>query len=117
MAQYDPQRSRSRHRNGEDEGPAPVDALLGPAEPPAEPPAPATTEPPGLIDLTDSAPPATRAAPTANGSTPAADVSGSAGGPPAPGPVRPLLVALALVAALALVWAWLRRRRTPPEPD
>lgn len=31
MAQYDPQRSRSRPRNEDDEGPAPVDALLGDA--------------------------------------------------------------------------------------
>lgn len=30
MAQYDPQRSRSRQRAADDEGPAPVDALLGP---------------------------------------------------------------------------------------
>jgi cobalamin biosynthesis Mg chelatase CobN len=31
MAQYDPQRSRSRPRKADDEGPAPVDALLGDA--------------------------------------------------------------------------------------
>jgi hypothetical protein len=31
MPQYDPQRSRSRQRKADDEGPAPVDALLGPA--------------------------------------------------------------------------------------
>ena len=30
MAQYDPQRSHSRHRATDDDGPAPVDALLGP---------------------------------------------------------------------------------------
>jgi hypothetical protein len=31
MAQYDPQRSHSRPRKADDEGPAPVDALLGDA--------------------------------------------------------------------------------------
>lgn len=31
MPSYDPQRSRSRRRATEDEGPAPVDALLGPS--------------------------------------------------------------------------------------
>ena len=48
MAQYDPQRSRSRHRSGDDEGPAPVDALLGPTG------APDPAETPDLIDLTDT---------------------------------------------------------------
>ncbi len=32
MAQYDPQRSRSRQRAADEEGPAPVDALLGSVE-------------------------------------------------------------------------------------
>jgi hypothetical protein len=36
MAQYDPQRSHSRPRKADDEGPAPVDALLGP-DPQADP--------------------------------------------------------------------------------
>ena len=34
MAQYDPQRSHSRPRKADDDGPAPVDALLGPAADP-----------------------------------------------------------------------------------
>ena len=37
MAQYDPQRSNNRHRKADDEGLAPVDAMLGP-----DPDAPAT---------------------------------------------------------------------------
>jgi len=120
MAQYDPQRSRSRHRNGEEQGPAPVDALLGPTEPSVETSPPAADRAgggPGLIDLTDSAPSATGAVPAANGSSPAPDLGRPPGGLPATSPVRPVLVVLALVAALALGWAWLRRRRPPVEPE
>jgi MYXO-CTERM domain-containing protein len=117
MAQYDPQRSRSRHRSGEDEGPAPVDALLGPTDPPATSSgASPGTGAPGLIDLTDSAPSPTGADPAANGTSPAANRV-MAGGPAGPGPVRPVVIVLAIMAALALVWAWRRRRHTPRDDD
>jgi len=119
MAQYDPQRSRSRRRSGEDEGPAPVDALLGPTAPTGAAEGPATVdEPPALIDLTDS-----------SGSTGGQvdPVAGNGSSAPRPGestpdgaesavPVRPVVVVLALVAAVALAWAWLRHRRRPPTP-
>jgi hypothetical protein len=64
MAQYDPQRSRSRHRSGDDEGPAPVDALLTPhptePAPPVDAPAPlAEPTPPRLLEpVPPTAPPA-----------------------------------------------------------
>jgi hypothetical protein len=61
MPSYDPQRSHTRRRVTDDEGPAPVDALLGPV-PDAEPepdrapePSPAPSEP-LIIDLDQPAP-------------------------------------------------------------
>jgi hypothetical protein len=112
MAQYDPQRSRSRHRSGEDEGPAPVDALLGPTG--GTDPA----EPPDLIDLTDAGA-ATRTAANAagNGAGGSAWSDGGADLPTRSAPVRPVLLAVAVVAGLALAWAWLRRRRARATTD
>jgi hypothetical protein len=115
MPSYDPQRSRSRHRAADDEGPAPVDALLGPlpdveaAEPaapaePAEPAAPpepaATDEPvrrePLIIDL-DQPQPVT--VPRHRG--------------------RLVLAAMALVSLVVqvLVFLWWRRRRAAETVD
>ena len=119
MAQYDPQRSRSRRRSGDDEGPAPVDALLGPSEPSGADPAAATPadDAPALIDLTDAAASTHRDLVAGNGVS-APDVDhGTPEVSSAMARVRPVLVALALVAACALAWAWLRRRREPPAPD
>jgi hypothetical protein len=113
MAQYDPQRSRSRHRSGEDEGPAPVDALLGPTG--AADPA----EPPDLIDLTDTGAASRSVGDAAgrNGSGSPAWSDAAGGQSTGAAPVRPVLIAVAAVAAIALVWAWLRRRRTRPAAD
>jgi hypothetical protein len=53
MPSYDPQRSHSRRRVADDEGPAPVDALLGPL--PDQDPEPVRREP-LIIDLDQPAP-------------------------------------------------------------
>ena len=115
MPQYDPQRSRSRQRKADDEGPAPVDALLGP-EPAAPESVTAETETP------------------AETKTPAASVNGRAPGAVSPAidspPVRlaadeptgsrsgakPLAVAAAVAAVLLAVW-WVLRRRRGPDGD
>jgi hypothetical protein len=97
MAQYDPQRSRSRHRSGDDEGPAPVDALLGPAETPP------------LIDLTDHP---DEAAPDVAPATSPGLIDWEL--PPEPrtaGSLSPALLAAIVVAAVLLVWGLGRRRR------
>ncbi len=121
MAQYDPQRSRSRHRSGDDEGPAPVDALLGatgsadPSQPPDLP-----VEPLDLIDLTDaggsSRPVDGAAAHKGAGGSPWGD-SGITPGATRSAPVSPVVLAVAVVAVVVLAWAWLRRRRGRPTPD
>jgi hypothetical protein len=104
MAQYDPQRSRSRHRSGEDEGPAPVDALLGPIG------SPDPAESPDLIDLTDAA--------ARSGSVGDAAAVDGAGGPSVgSAPLKPVVLVLAVLAGMVLAWAWTRRRRTPPTTD
>ena len=84
MPQYDPQRSRSRQRKADDEGPAPVDALLGPA-------------PDHLVEpLTDDV----VAAPSA------AVAHRPVGRSP-----RAVAGLVAVVGALLVVWLILRRRR------
>jgi hypothetical protein len=109
MAQYDPQRSRTRHRKADDEGPAPVDALLGP-EPSAAPvdPAPnhvAATSAPSAADAQgelerfeiDRLEPET-----------ALDVARSL---TSRGPTIWLTVSAGLAATVGLVWVVLRGRR------
>jgi len=93
MPTYDPQRSRPRRRVADDEGPAPVDALLGEAPVPdtvSEPVgAPPASREPLVIDLD-------RPAPT-----------------PATGGRRRLVLALVALVALVLevlAWRWWRRR-------
>ena len=56
MATYDPQRSRSRHRVDDADGPAPVDALLGSVAPqaPAVDAQPADVDAPTPPDVTDT---------------------------------------------------------------
>jgi hypothetical protein len=98
MAQYDPQRSRTRHRKADDEGPAPVDALLGP-DPEASPsPVPTDDSTVPWID-------------------PRPDLLQSSGHPSRSAP----RVALALAAVIALIVllgaAVRRRRRRPPQID
>jgi len=117
MPQYDPQRSRSRQRKADDEGPAPVDALLGPGlsapRPPTESPVvPPTAERPitgserngvGALDATVAAPP-----PMQPGGALAAPARRSAS--------KPIALLAAIAASLVVVW-WLRRRRQPPAAD
>jgi len=115
MAQYDPQRSRSRHRSGEDEGPAPVDALLGPTDPPSSSRAgdPPPEPDPDLIDLTDHADAAdtpARAARNGAGASRWSDAEAAVRSDGAAA-ARPLVLVVAVVAAVALAWAWVRRRR------
>lgn len=137
MATYDPQRSRSRHRVDDADGPAPVDALLGSVTPPApeaEKPV-ADTEAPTSTDATDVPDAAETSEPVADTVAPAAattppvpperaatrsreplvvdlDAPAPAGnGRPRGAAARAALVAVlvAMVAALALWW---RRHRT-----
>ncbi len=113
MPQYDPQRSRSRHRSGDD-GPAPVDALLGPA--PGQPGAPGAP-------LSDDRPSDDAAGDRGSVSS---DIDSSAlddwvdplpSGRSGPPPLAPAVVVGLLVAAVAIVWALLRRRRRDAPPE
>ena len=103
MPQYDPQRSRSRQRKADDEGPAPVDALLGP-EPAASEVVTAETEAPagpvnGRVPQAVSVPDSPTVRPPEESST------GPRSG------AKPVAVAAALAAVLLAVWWVLRRRR------
>lgn len=94
MATYDPQRSRSRPRAADPEAPAPVDALLGPAED-AVPVEDGATEEraarePLVIDLDAPAPAG------------AASRRGAA--------ARAAVVAVVAALLAALAWLWYRRR-------
>ena len=103
MAQYDPQRSRSRHRSGEDEGPAPVDALLGPAEPELPPVIPP------VVDLTDGAAAAAQMDPAFRPTPREREPIEPAGARSMAGAVAAFVAVL--VAVLLLVAAVARRRR------
>ena len=107
MAQYDPQRSRTRHRKADDEGPAPVDALLGPD--PATPDAPDATEVTEVTSVT-SVPPVVVEPVGAVAWEPPAELE--AVGEASSSGRRPLIwAAAAVVAAVSVVWLVLRRRR------
>jgi hypothetical protein len=123
MAQYDPQRSRTRHRKADEEGPAPVDALLGP-DPAPDPPAPPEPEP--ELDLRDDPAPVPPVVPVVvigptvaegeSSSIPWIDPRpGPQPGPEPGGSRRRVAVGLAALLALiaVLLWAGLRRRRRP----
>lgn len=114
MAQYDPQRSRTRHRKADEEGPAPVDALLGPD--PSAPPAAPTPEP--SIARVEPASPAEPAA-WAEPEFPrldlerlepetALDVARSL---TSRGPAIWMATTAALVTSVAMAWLVLRSRR------
>jgi hypothetical protein len=97
MPSYDPQRSRSRRRAADDEGPAPVDALLGPVpdavpEPPADEP---VRREPLIIDLDQPAP---------------------VNVPRHRGKLVLLLLAAVSVVVQAVLFLWWRRRRTQAPP-
>jgi hypothetical protein len=116
MAQYDPQRSRSRHRKADDEGPAPVDALLGP-DPAAGTPA-VSVDPPAPDD-SGVKPPADAVAPAGPSvpDTPRPDVEPVADWEPVVADARtgspawrPAVWLAAVLALLALLWLVVRRR-------
>src|SRR5215204_7005568 len=113
MPSYDPQRSRSRRRAADDEGPAPVDALLGPSPDRQvdEPSAPAAAE----VDVVPTGAPTvpTDEAPTARREPLVIDLD-----QPAPVNVprhrgRVVLYALAVLSVVlqVLAWRWWRRRK------
>ena len=105
MAQYDPQRSRTRHRKADDEGPAPVDALLGP---PTDAPVGAAPDAPnGSVVGEPVASGAGTGAPTWIDPRPDADAVDQA----TSGLRRPAIVVGVVVGALIVVWALVRRRR------
>jgi hypothetical protein len=103
MAQYDPQRSRTRHRKADDEGPAPVDALLGPDPSvervePVSPAAASASAEPDLERLElERLEPET-----------ALDVARSL---TSRGPAIWMATSAALVATVAMAWLMLRGRR------
>ncbi len=101
MAQYDPQRSRTRHRKADDEGPAPVDALLGP-DPGSDPSdAPPPTGEESSVPWIDPRPDLSHGSGRANRLQ-----------------TRVALAVAAVVGVIVLVWATTRRRRRrPPEID
>jgi hypothetical protein len=105
MAQYDPQRSHSRHRKADDEGPAPVDALLGP---PAGSPVGAAAHAPNGSSVPDPA-----AGGAATGAPTWIDPRPDAGGPDhaMSGLRRPAIVVGVVLGAVIVVWALIRRRR------
>jgi len=117
MPQYDPQRSRSRQRKADDEGPAPVDALLGPSpsapRPAAESPvAPAAAERP----IPGSEPNGVRPLDATVAAPPPMQPGGPLAAPARRSPFKPLALLAALAAGLVVVW-WVRRRRQPPASD
>ena len=102
-----PRRSRIRHRKADDEGPAPVDALLGPdPEPPGrevEAAAPVAeieidVEVPGPVEAVEVTEPTTWAPPG-----PGAEASSST--------TRTAAAVAAVVGVLVLAWLVVRRRR------
>jgi hypothetical protein len=98
MAQYDPQRSRTRHRSGDD--PAAIDALLGAVE---SDPSTAPDPSPDPVSAGDVVAPM-RPDP---GAWTDPDPYGGGGRSTLP----PVVVVGLIVAGIAVVWALLRRRR------
>ncbi len=109
MAQYDPQRSRTRHRKADDEGPAPVDALLGPvpdAAPAASEPEPERMAPDSGFVSDGAEPPLLEVERLEPETT--LDVVRSL---TSPGPTIWMAVSATLAAAVGLAVVVLRRRR------
>jgi len=101
MAQYDPQRSRTRHRKADEEGPAPVDALLGPDPAVGAPAVPAD----GIVPV-DTTVPSERMS-----GVDAVAPEWEPGEPSPSGPAwRPAVGLAAVIGLLALLWLVVRRR-------
>jgi hypothetical protein len=99
MAQYDPQRSRTRHRSGDD--PAAIDALLGAVEGD-----PSTTPDVSPVDEPDADHVVAPIHPDAGAWTDP-DPYGGGGRSTIP----PVVVVGLIIAGVAVLWALLRRRR------
>ncbi len=112
MPQYDPQRARSRQRKADDEGPAPVDALLGPGPSSADLPGGGADEERVVEAARRSQRPEATAGATAPPVTPA-PVPARRG----PSLARPLALAAVITATVVALWWILRLRRGATRDD